>query len=87
VRLGEIDNVMTQVLDGAALFGSKMNRLELVEQRLEDRLLAFQERLSDTEDADLVEAVVRMNTQQTALEAALNAGARILQPSLLDFIA
>jgi flagellar hook-associated protein 3 FlgL len=87
VRLGEVDNVMTQLLDGAALFGAKMNRLELVEQRLEDRLLGFQEHLSDTEDADLVEAVVRMNTQQTALEAALNAGARVLQPSLLDFIA
>ena len=87
VRLAEIDNVMTQTLDGAALFGAKMNRLELIGQRLEDRLLTFQEHLSDTEDADLVEAIVRMNAQQTALEAALNAGARVLQPSLLDFIA
>jgi len=87
VRLAEVDNVMTQLLDSTALFGAKMNRLELVQQRLEDRLLGFGEHLSDTEDADLAEAVVRLNIQQTALEAALNAGARVLQPSLLDFIA
>ena len=87
VRLGEIDDVMIQLLDGTTRFGARMNRLELVQQRLEDQLLSFQTQLSETEEADFVETIVRMNAQQSAMEAALHAGARVLQPSLLDFIA
>ncbi len=87
VRLGEIDAVMTQVLDGTALFGAKMNRLDLFGQRLEEQLLSFRTQLSETEEADLAETVVTLNSRQNAFEAALSAGARVLQPSLLDFIA
>jgi len=87
VRLGEIDAVMTQVLDGTALFGARMNRLALVGERLEDQLLSFRTQLSETEEADFAETVVNFETQQNALQAALSAGARVLQPSLLDFIA
>jgi flagellar hook-associated protein 3 FlgL len=87
VRLGELDNVLTQLLNGTALFGAKMNRLELVQQRLEEQLLSFQTQLTETEDADFVETVVSLEAQQNAFEAALSAGARVIQPSLLDFIA
>ena len=87
VRLGEIDAVMTQLLDGTALFGAKMNRLDLVQGRLEDQRLSFQTQLSQTEDADLADTMVNLNARRNALEAALTAGARVLQPSLLDFIA
>jgi len=87
VRLGEIDNAMTQLLNGTALFGAKMNRLDLVHERLEEQLLSFQTQLTETEDADFVETVVTLEAQQNAFEAALSAGARVIQPSLLDFIA
>ena len=87
VRLGEIDAVMTQLLDRTALFGAKMNRLDLVQGRLEDQRLSFQTQLSQTEDADLADTMVNLNSRRNALEAALTAGARVLQPSLLDFIA
>jgi flagellar hook-associated protein 3 FlgL len=70
-----------------ALFGAKMNRFELIEQRLEDQLLNFRTRLSETEEADFIEALVQLEAQENALLAALNAGASVLQPSLLDFIA
>ena len=87
VRLGEIDDIMTQLLDATALFGAKMNRLELIEHRLEDQLLNFRTRLSETEEADFIETLVQLEAQENALQAALNAGVRVLQPSILDFIA
>jgi flagellar hook-associated protein 3 FlgL len=87
VRLAEFDVVMTELLDGVALFGAKMNRLDLVNQRLEDQHLNLGTHLSEIEDADFIDTTVRLNAQQNALQAALNAGARVLQPSLLDFIA
>jgi flagellar hook-associated protein 3 FlgL len=87
VRIGEIDAVMTALLDATALFGAKMNRLDLIGQRLQDQSLTFRTRLSETEEADFMETAVRLEAQEIALQAALNASARVLQPSLLDFIA
>jgi len=87
VRLGEIDDAMTALLDATALFGAKMNRLDLIGQRLEDQSLSLTTLLSETEEADFMEAIVQLESQESALQAALNAGVRVLQPSLLDYIA
>jgi len=87
VRIGEIDDIMTALLDATALFGAKINRLDLIGQRLEDQSLSFRTRLSETEEADFMETAMRLEAQEVALQAALSAGARVLQPSLLDFIA
>jgi len=87
VRIGQIDDIMTALLDATALFGAKINRLDLIGQRLEDQSLSFRTRLSETEEADFMETAMRLEAQEVALQAALSAGARVLQPSLLDFIA
>jgi len=87
VRIGQIDDIMTALLDATALFGAKMNRLELIGQRLQDQWLSFRTRLSEMEEADFMETAVRLDAQEVALQAALNAGATVLHPSLLDFIA
>ncbi len=87
VRIGEIDDVMTALLDATALFGAKMNRLDLIGQRLEDQSLSLRTLLSETEEADFIESIVQLESQESALQAALSAAARVLQPSLLDYIA
>jgi flagellar hook-associated protein 3 FlgL len=87
VRIGEIDDVMTALLDATALFGAKMNRLDMIGQRLEDQSLSLRTLLSETEETDFMETIVRLEAQEVALQAALNAGIRALQPSLLDYIA
>ncbi len=53
---------------------------------LQDFNTDFQELLSEKIDADFAETVLGLNVAETALNAALNAAARVLQPSLLDFI-
>jgi flagellar hook-associated protein 3 FlgL len=87
VRIGQIDDVMTALLDATALFGAKMNRLDLAGQRLEDQSLSLHTLLSETEEADFMETIVQLESQENALQAALEAGVSVLQPSLLDFIA
>jgi flagellar hook-associated protein 3 FlgL len=42
--------------------------------------------ISDNIDADYAETIVELNAQSNALEASLNAGARVIQPSLLNFL-
>ena len=42
--------------------------------------------LSKTEDADMAKAMVDFSMHQSVYESALRSGARVLQPSLLDFL-
>jgi flagellar hook-associated protein 3 FlgL len=42
--------------------------------------------LSNTRDVDMAQAEVDFSTQQAAFQAALQAGARIVQSSLLNFL-
>ena len=69
-----------------AQIGAVQNRLERLQSNLADFNIDFQELLSDKIDADFAETVLGLTVAETALNAALNAAARVLQPSLLDFI-
>ena len=42
--------------------------------------------LSNTEDADMAQTMVDFSQQQAVYQAALKAGAEIIQPSLMDFL-
>jgi flagellar hook-associated protein 3 FlgL len=42
--------------------------------------------LSDTQDADLPQALTDLAAQQTALQSALRGGASLIQQSLMDFL-
>ena len=42
--------------------------------------------LSDVEDVDLPKAIMEMQLQQTSYQAALAATAKVIQPSLIDFL-
>ena len=42
--------------------------------------------LSKTEDADIAETLIELNSQTAAYQAALRAGASIVQTSLMDFL-
>jgi len=49
-------------------------------------MIQYQKLLSDTLDADFGDVVVKLNAQSNAYQAALNAAARVIQPSLLDYV-
>ena len=67
--------------------GSHMSALENVKALLDSRETGLKEQRSKIEDADMAQAVVRLNQTQTALEAAMSAGASILQQrNLFDIL-
>ena len=86
VRLGELDTSCDQLLVAMARIGSIQNRLERTGVDIDDFMIDYRELLSDTLDADFGDVVIRLNAQSNAYQAALNAAARVIQPSLLDFI-
>ena len=81
-----IDKNLDDMLGVRALNGARQNRLESALSRMSQIEETTISRLSDTEDADIAETLIELNSQQTAYQAALKVGASILQTSLMDFL-
>lgn len=69
-----------------ASLGARMNRIQLISERLQNEEINLNKLKSDNEDADISEVITKLKTQENVHRAALGAGARILQPSLMDFL-
>jgi flagellar hook-associated protein 3 FlgL len=78
----QIDNLLSV----QARVGAGMNRLDTASSRLAQIEESTTSMLSSTEDADMAEVITSYSTQQAVYQSALNAGARIVQTSLLDFL-
>jgi flagellar hook-associated protein 3 FlgL len=66
--------------------GAKVNRLELTASRFEAQKVATGEQLSTLEGVDMAQAIITFTERESVYKAALAAGARISQPSLMDFL-
>ncbi|MFD1067696.1 flagellar hook-associated protein FlgL [Oceanobacillus locisalsi] len=84
--ISDLETSINGVLDSRAEIGARMNRLELVENRLADQKIVTTETLSANEDVDFAETITNLMTQESLHRAALSAGSRIIQPSLVDFL-
>ncbi|GAQ19208.1 hook-filament junction protein [Oceanobacillus picturae] len=79
---GGIDNIINARAD----LGARMNRLELVENRLSEQEIVATSTMADNEDVDYEKAITELITQESLHRAALSAGSKIIQPSLIDFL-
>lgn len=84
--IGTLDAARQQISNMRAGVGARTNLLEAVKQRQADVRTNMEILQSDLEDIDVAEAVTQLNRQQNLYEATLSAGAKIVQPSLLDFL-
>ncbi|WHY97431.1 flagellar hook-associated protein FlgL [Peribacillus simplex] len=69
-----------------AQVGARQNRIELMTDRLKQQEVFATEILSKNEDVDIEKAIMDLTTQESVHSAALSIGAKIMQPSLLDFL-
>lgn len=81
-----IKAAMTNVLKLRSEVGSKQNRMENAESRNLDANFNMTEILSRSEDIDITEKVMEYSTMQTIYMASLQTSARVLQPTLLDYL-
>lgn len=84
--LGDLDTHINNVINTRADLGARMNRLELVEHRLGEQEVIATQMMSNNEDVDFSKAITELITQESLHRAALSAGSRIIQPTLLDFL-
>ena len=81
-----IKAAMTNVLKVRSEVGSKQNRMESAESRNVDANFNMTDILSKTEDIDITEKAMEYATMQTIYMASLQTSAKVIQPSLIDYL-
>ncbi|MDQ0872150.1 flagellar hook-associated protein 3 FlgL [Paenibacillus sp. V4I3] len=66
--------------------GARSNRIDLMDNRLKDLDVNLTDLSSKTEDADMAETITKLKTDENVYQASLSTGAKIIQPSLIDFL-
>lgn len=84
--LSKLDDRIDIMNAERAELGARYNRLELIEDRVGKQEVVATRILSDNEDADLEKVIIDLTAQESLHRAALSVGARIIQPSLMDFL-
>lgn len=84
--LGNFDQAIDHILNLRATLGAKSNRMEMAMSRLDDTQIGLTQTMSKLEDIDLAETVMNYKTQENVYLASLSTGAKVLQPSLIDYL-
>ncbi len=85
-QLDPLDQSLNQVLNARADVGAKMNRLETQQGKLADVHDQLTQTLGKTEGIDFAKAISDLTQQQYVYQASLAASAKMIQPTLLDFL-
>ena len=84
--LTSLEEIIDQISNVRANVGARMKRLEEQKISLDDRSLAVNTLLSNTQDTDIAETVSELTKIQFALESLRASGSKVISQSLLDFL-
>jgi len=84
--LENLDKAAVLMRTAISEVGARYNRITQMKEAADDRVLSVTVQLSEIEDIDLPKSIMEMQLQQTSYQAALAASAKVIQPSLIDFL-
>ncbi len=84
--LGRLDAHFSEMVSNIVDVGIRYNRLEIRNEITTENNLSLTERRSTIEDADIIEAVMNLQSIETAYEASLSSTAKIMSLSLVDYL-
>jgi flagellar hook-associated protein 3 FlgL len=84
--LDRLDAALARIHTALADVGTRYGRLEQAAQTAKDATLDLQASLSEVENVDMARATMDLQLNEVAYQAALATTARVLQPSLIDFL-
>jgi flagellar hook-associated protein 3 FlgL len=82
----ELDNNLDNVLTVRASVGARLNELDVVDSVAGNRMLNYEQTLSDLVDLDYAEAISEYSLRQVGLQAAQRAFVDIKSMSLFDYL-
>lgn len=84
--IGKVQSSQGHILSVRAKVGARMNRLELTQSRLDLNINNAKELLSYNEDVDITEVIMNISMAENVYVSSLMVGAKIIQPSLVQFL-
>jgi flagellar hook-associated protein 3 FlgL len=84
--LGQVDDHIDNMLSIRSELGAKANRLDAAKKKNDEETFNMTKLLSKTEDIDFAEKIMQYMMMSNVYEASLSTGAKILQPTILDFL-
>ena len=84
--LADMDNQLKTLLQVRGEVGAKVNMIDIMSERITDVGINLKELLSKTKDTDVAETQIQLITAEAVYKASLSVTARIIQPTLVDFL-
>lgn len=84
--LADMDNQLKTLLQVRGEVGAKVNMIDIMSERMSDVNINLKELLSKTRDTDVAETQIQLITAEAVYRASLSVTARIIQPTLVDFL-
>jgi flagellar hook-associated protein 3 FlgL len=85
-KVQDLDHNLNNVIRLRADVGARINRIELTLNRMLNDFTNFTRLMSENEDADMTETIMNLKNEENVYRASLAGGARIILPSLIDFL-
>jgi flagellar hook-associated protein 3 FlgL len=86
-QISNLDSAVDRITEIRSRNAGVSQRLEATENHYNYFKVNVQDMLSNAEDSDIAEAIINYQVQQTTYESTLASSSRIIQKSLLDFLA
>ncbi|WP_456599737.1 flagellar hook-associated protein FlgL [Blastococcus sp. SYSU DS0616] len=84
--LADLDVALKRMLGGVADVGARAARIEREQQINSDLALTLETQLGEVENVDLPNTIMRLQMQQVGYQAALQATAKAISPTLMDYL-
>jgi flagellar hook-associated protein 3 FlgL len=85
-KLTPLDKAANRVADSRSELGARQGRLLRAQSSNANAAVDLENQRSSIEDLDLAKAILDVKTQELAYQAALSVTAKVLQPTLMDFL-
>ena len=81
-----VDNDLNSLTNTNAKAGAMINEFQLMQTQLSSQTQSLQTTQSNLGDTDMAAATIKLQEQQTALQAALETGSQVVQLSLANYL-
>lgn len=84
--LDVLDKHINNSVNERAELGARVNRVEMIDNRIQEQEVISKRIMSDNEDAEMEKVITALLSQENVHRAALSSTGKIIQPTLMDFL-
>jgi flagellar hook-associated protein 3 FlgL len=84
--LSDVDAHLQNILQISGEIGAKINMVDIMQTRMDETLISTKDLLSKTRDTNMGEAIMNLSIAEAVYKSSLAVSARIIQPTLVDFL-